>query len=129
MPDKPTLGKVTSGLFSEQHPERTDIVNIKFELEYEAFKRHEKAIKTLKPRFDVSLMTAADTFNLDYTFCIDYHKVSESLGAIMELCDDPDVIHRLVCPSLERERILVYEVLKKLDATIAKVKQESRNET
>ncbi len=72
------------------------------------------------------MMGSADTFHITYTFSMEYHGVVEQLDAIMELCDDRDIINSLDCQALEEERILVYEVLKKLDKTIKKVKQRNQ---
>ncbi len=119
--------KITLG--THQHREHRERINIRFELNFEAFKRHEKAIRILKPGFDPKMMTGSDSFRLDYRFVVDYHGVVENLNAIVELCDDPDVVNGLSCQALESERILIHEVLKKLDATIEKVGQGNRDET
>lgn len=113
------------GSFVQDKPEQTDRINIKFELDFEAFKRHKKAILKLSPRFDLKTMTGSDSFRINYKFMVDYHGVIENLNAIMELCDDSDIVVNVNCHALENERILVYEVLKKLDATIEKVKQRT----
>lgn len=120
------MSKITSGVSVQDKPERVERVNIEFELDFKAFKRHEKAIRALTPGFTLERMSHGDLFCIDYKFMVDYQGVVESLNAIMELCDDPDVINKLGCKALENERILIYEVLKKLDETIEKVKQRDR---
>ena len=69
------------------------------------------------------------SLHLHYKFCVDYYCIVGAFDAIMELCDDDGIIQKLGCRALEDERILVYEVLKKLDATIQKIRQRNRDAT
>lgn len=121
------MGTTRTGIFAEQRAERQDKVRINFELKSEAYQRHRDAIRTLKPDFQPTDIRSGDTFRLKYTFNIDYYEVVAGLKAVAELAADPGVIARLDCRELEDQRILVYEVLKHLEATIEQVKHRNQH--
>jgi len=103
-------------------PTKTESVKITMKLAKEAADKHEQAVKLLAPNFAKQLMSG-DTLNVSYSFCIDYFgNVERRLTAVQELCSDTAVVTQASCEELEEGRLLVYEVLSKLDALIADVK-------
>ena len=102
--------------------ERREHVEIKMELDKAAYARHASAVRALVPDFKLQ-MRGGDTLSVRYKFVIEYFgDVAEKLEAVQTLCSDPDVVQTASCADLEQGRILVYEVLKRLDAVIKQVK-------
>jgi hypothetical protein len=104
-------------------PERTETIYISMELKGSAYEKHKEAIHTLCPDHTTNVQQD-DRIKISYTFWATYHGLVENLQAVEELCGDPDTITSVDCAALEERRILVYEVLKKLDSVIQKVKHK-----
>lgn len=108
---------------------RVEIVPIDLELnKQESRKRHSLALKILLPV--VPKTEEGDTLKVHYTFtCAYLQETALQLEAIGSICDDPDVIVNAECLPLEEGKILVFEVLKKLEAVIDKVKARKEAES
>ncbi|MHC4705019.1 MAG: hypothetical protein ACYTFQ_31100 [Planctomycetota bacterium] len=102
-------------------PARTEHIEIKMELDKAAYDRHRKAVEDFSPHLQVS---EGDTLKLTYNFYCDYHgDIVKKLTAVKEFCSDPAIVHKASCSELEEGRVLVYEVLKKLDEVIQLVRE------
>lgn len=107
-------------------PECIERVDILMTLEAAAYERHKEAIEVLDPSHKDADSGPDDIINVRYKFWVHYHGVVKQLQAVQEICDDPDVITATSCADLEEGRILIYEVLKKLDNIIQQVKERKR---
>ena len=100
---------------------RIESLHIEMSMDKSMYKKHIAAMKLLIPDLDVQ-MAKGDTLNLRYDLRIEYlGKVAECLEAVGELCEDRMVVTKASCKELEEGRILLYEVLKKLDHVIKMV--------
>lgn len=107
-------------VLGQEKLQRREKVEIKMTLHKEAFERHKKAVKILLVPPE---MMEDDSLVITYKFFCEYFgNVVACLQAVEEICDDPDIIKEADCEALEEGRILVYEVLRKLEAVIQKVK-------
>lgn len=98
-------------------PTKVENVQIKMTLDKAAHDRHAQVVKDLAPHLGPVLEN--DTLNLTYTFhCLYFGDIVKKLTAVQELCSDPQIIHEASCRELRDGKILVYEVLKKLDDVI-----------
>jgi hypothetical protein len=103
-------------------PERIEAVNIKMKLTGAAAKSHKDAVLTLNPTA-LDHIRDDDDLLINYSFIIQYFDdVLGGLEAVQEICEDPDVVLSASCAELEEGRLLVYEVLKKLEAVIKTTK-------
>jgi hypothetical protein len=109
---------------------RTEIIPIDLELnKQESMKRHALALKILLPH-GVPKTADGDTLKVHWTLtCAYLEETALTLEAIGSICDDPDVIVNATCAPLEEGKILVLEVLKKLEAVIAKVRARQEAES
>jgi hypothetical protein len=101
------------------NPSRIENVRISMELSKSGFLEHLETIKLLRPDAVDLHMDDDTTLSLDYDFSISYlSSVAEHLKAVQTLCEAEDVVVKASCEELEQGRILIYEVLKRLDAII-----------
>ena len=102
------------------NPPRHESVRINMKLSKSSLLNHLEVVKLLRPDVVDLHMDDDTTLSLDYDFSIAYlGDVATNLQAVQELCEAPDVVMEASCAELEQGRILVYEVLKKLDRLIA----------
>lgn len=106
-------------------PTRTESVRITMKLAKEVADKHEQVVKLLAPNFAKQLIDG-DTLNVTYSFCIDYFgDVVQRLTAVQKLCSDLAVVTQASCEELEEGRLLVYEVLRRLDMLITSIKSHN----
>jgi len=69
-------------------------------------------------------MEDQDDFGVTYTFTCDYYgDIVRALTAVETIIDDPEtIVSEVDCEMLEEGRILIFEVLTKLDSVIRKVR-------
>lgn len=104
-------------------PERIEIIHLLIEVKASAYEQHKEALDILFPEYqDKVIKQPDDTIKINYKFRADYYGVVQRLQAVQELCGDPDVVVAADCDTLEANRILIYETLKKLDNIIQHVK-------
>ena len=104
---------------------REEEIKIKLVVGESVYKRCEKAVKTLvTPSVEPSEMGSRTDLLIEYTLWCEYFgDVAKALQAIEEILDDPEtVVREADCAALEEGRILVFEVLTKLQDVIRKVK-------
>ena len=104
-------------------PERTEGVSLLMTLSASAYKRHKEAVHILDPGYQNAGAQQSDSYLVTYRFWIDYFNIVKELQAVEEICNDPDVPAVATCAALEENRILIYEMLKKLDNIIQQVKE------
>jgi hypothetical protein len=93
------------------------------ELTKDAADKHEDAVKTLIRNLKTQLRDG-DTLKVTYDFIVQYYgDIVRKLQAVGVICSDPSVVVTASCGELEEGRILVYEVLKKLDHVIQLARQ------
>ncbi len=93
-------------------------VDICMTLDKSRYEKHKAdvAVLTDKRAMDV---TEDDLVKLKYKFFIHYiGDIARKLEAVGNICDDPAVVRDIKCWQLKEGRILIYEVLKKLDRLI-----------
>ena len=97
-------------------------IEILMEVDTPTVERLREAIEVLVKVPDP--MGEGDNLKITYSFYIDYYgKIVKALTAVETIIDDPEtVISQVDCEMLEEGRILVFEVLRKLDDVIRKVK-------
>jgi hypothetical protein len=101
--------------------ELVENITIGMKLKPEAATRHKEAVLHLCPGL-VGWVKDTDEVNIDYKFCCEYFgSVEVALRHIQSICDDPDVVLDVSCESLAQGRILLYEVLKRLEQVIKTV--------
>jgi len=105
---------------------KTESVEIKFKLDKRAWDKHREAINLIlrncgKP--DLAKVDNGDNVNFTYTFYIDYlGDINRTLEAVGQLCDDPKIVQSCECDILMEGKILLHEILKKLERMIRKLK-------
>jgi len=100
---------------------RTESLHIKMSMDKAMYAKHIEAVKRLIPDLDTQ-MAKGDTLNLSYDFRIHYlDDVAECLEAVGELCAERMIVTKASCAELEEGRVLLHEVLKKLDHIIKMV--------
>lgn len=104
--------------------ERTEKISILMTLDASAYEKHKEAVHLLAPNYQDTIVHQSDTFLITYKFRAVYNDVVKQLQAVEELCNDPNVITSVGCTALEKQRCLVYRVLKKLDNIIQKAKRK-----
>jgi len=93
-------------------------VDICMHLDKSGFEKHKAdAARVLgKPIDDLS---EGDFIKLKYTFFITYlGDIAKRLEAVGNICDDPAIVRSIDCYQLKEGRILVHEILKKMDRLI-----------
>ncbi len=102
---------------------RQEKIEIGMVVDKSVCERCEKAVKTLVET-DISQMVSGDDLVITYRFYCDYFgNVVEALQAVEKILDDPEtVVKKADCVALEEGRILIFEVLTKLNDVIRKVK-------
>jgi len=102
------------------NPPKSENVKIRMKLSKSGLLHHLETIKLLRPDVVDLQMGDEDSLTVSYDFTIAYlGNVAKALQAVQTLCEAPDVVMEASCEELEQGRILVYEVLKRLEAIIA----------
>jgi len=106
---------------------KTEEIDIHFELDARATKRHRQDLDIIYRGHPIQNPTRmklgpGDTFHCNYTFMASYHDtLPERLNAVSRICKNPKIVMKVDCAALTKQRILVYETLKRLDALIQTV--------
>jgi len=100
---------------------KRELIQIMMKVDKSTVERLKDAVEALVGPQD---MVEGDDLKITYTFCCDYYgQIVRALTAVETILDDPEtVISKVDCEMLEEGRILVFEVLRKLDDVIRKVK-------
>ena len=94
-------------------------VTINLQFTPQALTRHRHDIEQL---MSPPATRDGDLLNIRYKFCIKYFgNIRNALAAVSSICDDPSVVKSVSCAELTQGRILIHEVLKKLEELIKKV--------
>ena len=108
--------------------QHTQAVKILMSLSKEAHDRCREIVHILWPTWNETLIRPGDTLCLDYEVSVYYfNDLIKKLTAVQTLCADPEVNVEVSREELEEVRILVYEVLKRLENVIQEVR--SRDES
>ncbi len=108
---------------------KRELIQITMEVDKPTVERLKDAIEVLVKIPET--MDEGDNFKITHTFCCDYYgQIVRALTAIKMIIDDPEtVIPKVDCEILEEGRILVFEMLRKLNDVIRKVKSVSLPDT
>jgi len=99
---------------------RQEKVVIKMTLDKATYDRQQTAVEALGAQHFVN---EGDTLHVTYTFMADYiGDIVKKLTAVEAICDDPAVIIDADVAEVRHGRMLVYEVLKKLDRISKKLR-------
>jgi len=107
---------------------KTEKINIHWELSTEARDKHKAELAIIYkgreglPKVFSHNVKPGDTFHCSYQLIANYHgNMSECLSAVKRICESPELVVRVDCAALKKQRILIYETLKSLDALIQTV--------
>lgn len=106
---------------------KTEDIHIHLELDYKAIVKHKADIAIIYkgrenlPVFDTKF-EIGDTLHCTYQLTAIYADgIPECLAAVKRICESPDLVVKVDCAALKKQRILVYETLKQLDTLIQTV--------
>jgi hypothetical protein len=106
---------------------KTEEVSVHFELDAKATKRHRQDLDIIYKGHPIQnptrmVLEPGDTFHCNYSFTASYHDtLPECLNAVARICKNPKIVMKVDCAALTKQRILIYETLKQLDALIQTV--------
>ncbi len=98
---------------NETKPERVEKTMVTLELDFEAYKKHKKAITQLVPEMEEP--RDGGSILLSYQFLIEYFdNITAALKAIQELCEDESIIINANCNRLQETSCVIFDTLEAL---------------